>query len=85
MCCYRREGEVLLVSNHALVWSWGLAGLAVLVLVLGLYFQSTWWILSTPIALVGAIVAGVKGYYVPMTISIAVVAVLFLVMMLFAP
>ncbi|MDO5618700.1 hypothetical protein [Kocuria sp.] len=67
------------------VLAWPLTVIAVLVLVIGLYFQSTWWMLSTPVALGGAITAGLSHRYVAMAISIAVIAVLFAVMLVFAP
>lgn len=65
--------------------AWICAVTAVLILIVGLYFQSTWWMLSTPVALVGAIAGGVSRRYVAMAICIAVMTVLFLVMLVFAP
>lgn len=65
--------------------AWVCSVAAVLLLVVGLYAQSTWWMLSTLMALVGAIAAGLSRRYVAMVISIAVIAVLFFAMLVFAP
>lgn len=70
-------------TSLAIVWLFTLAALAVLSV--GLVVQSPWWMLSVPLAVVGAITAGMSRRFVPMVLCIAVVALLFVVLLIFAP
>lgn len=69
--------------SPALVWTLTLASLVILAI--GLWLQSPWWMLSIPVAIAGAITAGMSRRFVPMILCIAVVALFFVVMLVFAP
>lgn len=66
-----------------LIWALTLASLVILAI--GLWLQSPWWMLSIPVAIAGAIVAGMSRKFFPMIICIAVVALFVVVMRVFAP
>lgn len=46
-----------------LVWTLTLASLAILAI--GLWLQSPWWMLSTPLAIAGAVAAGISRNFFP--------------------
>lgn len=76
------EGASAKISSP-LVWVFTIASLVILTV--GLWLQTPWWMLSTPLAIAGAIMAGMSRKFFPMVICIAVVALLVVVMLVFAP